>query len=211
MSNFTSPDQQVPNTYDAASFQKIIRTLSNQINLLTQLVGPGAGTTTTVFHGNASGNGAFSGVDLTADVINSLPVGSLSGVLPYANGGTNTSTGSGGSWTPTDTSGAGLTFTLGTCSYIKLGMMVFAEFDITWPATLNASGVQIGGLPATSAADGNTWPVLISITTSGNTITGRVLNSSTNFVFDTTGGVPFTNTQFTGQTLKGCVIYRAAT
>jgi len=38
------------------------------------------GTTTTVLHGNAAGNPAFSAVSLTADV---------SGVLPTANGGTN--------------------------------------------------------------------------------------------------------------------------
>lgn len=45
-----------------------------------------AGTTTTLLHGNASGTPTFSAVSLTADV---------SGLLPYANGGTNAST----SWT----------------------------------------------------------------------------------------------------------------
>lgn len=51
---------------------------SNDITVLGS-----SGTTTTLYHGNAGGAGSFSAVSLTADV---------SGILPFANGGTGTNT-----------------------------------------------------------------------------------------------------------------------
>lgn len=54
----------------------------------TQIVQGAAGTSTTLLHGNASGVPTYSAVSLTADV---------SGVLPVANGGTNSSTALSGS------------------------------------------------------------------------------------------------------------------
>lgn len=57
-----------------------------------------------------------------------------------------------GSWTPIDTSGAGLTFTSVTAGYTKIGNIVFVYARLTYPTT--ASGVQaaIGGLPFAVAA-----------------------------------------------------------
>lgn len=54
----------------------------------TSVVQGAAGTTTTVLHGNASGNPTYSAVGLTTDV---------TGTLPVANGGTNSSTALSGS------------------------------------------------------------------------------------------------------------------
>lgn len=51
---------------------------SNDITVLGSL-----GTSTTLYHGNAGGAGSFSAVSLTADV---------TGILPFANGGTGTNT-----------------------------------------------------------------------------------------------------------------------
>ncbi len=54
-----------------------------------------------------------------------------------------------GTWTPTDDSGAGLTFTLGTCTYTKVGRMVTCYAVVTYPATASAANAKIGGFPFT--------------------------------------------------------------
>jgi len=52
-----------------------------------------------------------------------------------------------GSWTPTDTSGAGLSLTIGTTDYIKIGKQVTCFAAITYPSTADATALRIGGLP----------------------------------------------------------------
>lgn len=54
-------------------------------------------------------------------------------------------------WTPSDQSGAGLSFTGVTARYVKLGKLVFASFVLTFPSTANSSGTSIGGLPVASS------------------------------------------------------------
>jgi len=56
-----------------------------------------------------------------------------------------------GTWTPTDASGATLTFAQANGSYTRIGRQVTAWGFVTYPATADASGVEIGGLPFTSA------------------------------------------------------------
>lgn len=58
-----------------------------------------------------------------------------------------------GTWTPTDASGAGLSFTTTfTAEYIKLGQLVFVNAAFTYPATADGSNAKVGGLPFTSSA-----------------------------------------------------------
>lgn len=52
-----------------------------------------------------------------------------------------------GTWTPTDASGAGLTFSNVDAYYTKIGRMVYAYCRITYPTTANANSAVIGGLP----------------------------------------------------------------
>jgi len=54
-----------------------------------------------------------------------------------------------GTWTPTDASGAGLTFTntSGNCFYTKIGRTVVAPFRLTYPSTGSGSAARIDGLP----------------------------------------------------------------
>ena len=57
-----------------------------------------------------------------------------------------------GTWTATDASGAGLSFTNTTQRYTKIGRLVTLSItDLTWPSTANTSAVEIGGLPFTSS------------------------------------------------------------
>lgn len=70
------------------------------------------GTTTTVYHGNASGAGSFSAVSLTADV---------SGTLPVANGGTGITSGTSGGILAFTGSGTIASSTVLTANQLVLG------------------------------------------------------------------------------------------
>jgi hypothetical protein len=61
-----------------------------------------------------------------------------------------------GDWTPVDSSGAGLTFTIAAARYTKIGRTVFIQAQITFPSTVSAATVLIGGLPFTSSASSRT-------------------------------------------------------
>lgn len=52
-----------------------------------------------------------------------------------------------GSWTPTDASGAALSFSGAGGSYYRFGNLVIAMFALTFPSTANGSNAKIGGLP----------------------------------------------------------------
>lgn len=56
-----------------------------------------------------------------------------------------------GTWTPTDQSGATLTFSNVSATYTKIGRLVFAQCYLTYPVTANTSQAVIGGLPFTVA------------------------------------------------------------
>jgi hypothetical protein len=112
-----------------------------------------------------------------------------------------------GTWTPADASGAGLSITVNSARYTKIGRIVTCAFDITYPATANGSGVKISGLPFTSASahssgyahgytDSNTAPVFL-VLSSSTTMDGLNYNFSTSI----------TNALFSGKNTKGLVTY----
>ena len=59
-----------------------------------------------------------------------------------------------GTWTPTDQSGAGLTFVSAVGTYTKIGRMVYLQANIQYPATGSTAQVAWGTFPFT-AANGN--------------------------------------------------------
>mgnify|MGYP003108525830 FL=1 len=54
-----------------------------------------------------------------------------------------------GTWTPTDASGAGLTFSTAVGHYVLTGKICTIFGYTVWPSTSDGSQVAIGGLPAT--------------------------------------------------------------
>ncbi len=54
-------------------------------------------------------------------------------------------------WTPTDESGATLTFSNVNAKYTRIGNLIFADFYLTFPSTANGAAITIGGLPVTVA------------------------------------------------------------
>lgn len=131
----------------------------------------GAGTTNGALKGNGSG------------VVSQAATTDLSDVV------------SSGSWTPSDASGAGLTFTGVSAAYTKIGNMVFAYAQLTYPTTANGSNATIGGLPVTVPGPnysrgpcnmysnaGGAAKLLLT----GNTATGVIINSSNAVVTNAT-------------------------
>jgi len=54
-----------------------------------------------------------------------------------------------GTWTPTDNSGAGLTFSINCSQYTKIGRAVIVNFEISFPSTSDTSNIAIS-LPFTA-------------------------------------------------------------
>lgn len=57
-----------------------------------------------------------------------------------------------GSWTPVDSSGAGLVFPFAVGTYTKIGNRVFVSGQVIYPATASGAAAIIGGLPFTVQA-----------------------------------------------------------
>jgi hypothetical protein len=111
-----------------------------------------------------------------------------------------------GTWTPSDTSGAGLTLTItGTSTYTKIGRQVIATADITYPVTVDASLTLVGGLPFTSGA-APCGAGSIGYTDYGTWITASPSGSATAFRF--IGATTFlTNAQLSGKRVQVCIAY----
>jgi hypothetical protein len=97
-----------------------------------------------------------------------------------------------GTWTPTDTSGAGLTLTVNNANYTKIGRLVYFALDISYPITVNPNAMQIGNFPFAITQDAG---ASIGYTTfSPGTQTFAQISSSINAVrLQTSGGTTYAN------------------
>jgi hypothetical protein len=112
-----------------------------------------------------------------------------------------------GTWTPIDSSGAGLTLTVTAASYTKIGRMVYAYLNITFPATANASTIFIGGLPFISK---NSGTVAIAYTTEATLVRGYTgAADDTFFVLYNASGTALTNVAMSTDILRATVIYQS--
>jgi hypothetical protein len=115
-----------------------------------------------------------------------------------------------GTWTPTDSSGAGLTLTIGGAAYTKIGRAVVVTAAITYPATGSGSSAQIGGLPFTAYAGIPGGGGACNYSTPGFRVDVYVRESTTHIELFTTGGVAVTNTQMSTQTIYFTGFYLAS-
>jgi hypothetical protein len=114
-----------------------------------------------------------------------------------------------GTWTPTDTSGANLTFSAASGKYVKIGNTVICFGRVIYPSTVNASATSVGGLPFSvpndtlyrSGANGynNNGLSLYPIAT--------INTSNCTFLLMSTGG-SITNAQATGMTVHFTITYQ---
>ena len=85
-----------------------------------------------------------------------------------------------GTWTPTDTSGAGLTFTNLYCNYTKISNLVTVSGQITFPSTSSSADITIGGLPFTIAS--NTIATGAITSTNGASLTTWISAASSPYI-----------------------------
>jgi hypothetical protein len=108
--------------------------------------------------GNLAQYTALKGINFTA---NTPAAGMTSQLLNWYEEGT---------WTPTDASGAGLTFTVTYAKYVRAGKQVTVNMFITFPSTASGAQVTIGGLPF-SVGSGN-YPPATFASNSGTALSG---------------------------------------
>ena len=102
-----------------------------------------------------------------------------------------------GTWTPTDASGAGLTFTVSNCRYTKVGRLVTVQGSIAYPATANGSNATWGGFPFNSSDSFNLGIVYTDVAVSSLTyISSNGVNA-----FLLTPGVNVINSTVSGKTI----------
>jgi hypothetical protein len=113
-----------------------------------------------------------------------------------------------GTWTPTDASGAGLSFTVGNCTYTKIGRQVTAVFDITFPVTANGSTQLLGGLPfSASAAAQGACGGFVAYTTYANALNLLISGATTVSFRLAAGGSNNSNAAYSTATIRGSVVY----
>jgi hypothetical protein len=146
--------------------------------------------------GNLVPSTAAKGINFTA---NTSAAGMTSQLFNYYEEGT---------WTPSDSSGAGLSFTQNTTAvYVKAGKLVHCNFDITFPVTLSASFVSIS-LPfaaqASTAVGGGvgyqTYGAWIGIYGTGSAINLYIASGSA-----------LQNVNMTAKRIQACIVYRSST
>jgi hypothetical protein len=119
-----------------------------------------------------------------------------------------------GTWTPSDASGAGLTFTVIRGRYTRVGRQVFCSGLIVYPSTANGSTALLGGLPFTSAnpfGGGFTGDGGYFTFQTNNAVTNLAVNPNATTVnlYTNTGGT-VANSALSLSTLGFAIQYEAA-
>jgi len=109
-----------------------------------------------------------------------------------------------GTWVPFDNSGAGLTLSTGVCKYTKIGRLVQCNFIITYPSTASSAAVIVGGLPFLVKG---THAVSVGLTTVATLVRGLAADDETYFVFYNATGGFILNSDVSGTTIRGTIVY----
>jgi hypothetical protein len=104
-----------------------------------------------------------------------------------------------GTWTPVDSSGAGLTFSGASGTYTKIGRQVTVNGQLTFPATASVADIAIGGLPFTVGT--------FSVGAVNNADVVFTITSSTVFYIYDVAGVRKTNVNYSGVTIYFTIAY----
>lgn len=108
-----------------------------------------------------------------------------------------------GNWTPLN---GEVTITVNQAKFVKIGRQVTVSFDLTWPATANASVTYIGGLPFALAANSPCSGVIGSST--GANAQFLFADSAAQVVLiKRSSNVGNTNADISVYTIKGSITY----
>jgi hypothetical protein len=112
-----------------------------------------------------------------------------------------------GTWTPTDASGAGLSFTVLDARYTKVGRIVECFAQITYPSTASGSGASVGGLPFTSANTSGGAYGAFTCYTNYSQASWLISSGTTTTQPYTFAGVQVTNSAISGKQFRLVWIY----
>lgn len=112
-----------------------------------------------------------------------------------------------GSWTPADGSGATLAFSSANGRYTRVGRMVFAYGEVTYPSTANGNGAIITGLPFTCLNANYARQGFVSF--SDETTCARIIPTNNNITVIpfTTAGVQLINSALSTDRIYFSAIY----
>lgn len=112
-----------------------------------------------------------------------------------------------GTWTPIDSSGAGLVLTVNAATYTKIGRMVYAYLNITFPVTVSTASLFIGGLPYVSKNNGTVAIGYTTETTCLRGITGSA--DDTYFILFDAAGTQLANAAMSTDNFRATVVYQS--
>jgi len=108
-----------------------------------------------------------------------------------------------GTWTPTDQSGASLSFTVYNAVYTKVGRLVEIQAAIYYPSTVSSASALIGGLPFNAAdGDDNTGGICLSATNVNLNFTGLIARNNNRFFLETIAGSSVINSNMSAKYIK---------
>jgi hypothetical protein len=113
-----------------------------------------------------------------------------------------------GTWTPSDNSGAGLSFTVANATYTKVGRLVTVHADITYPSTADVSSNSIGGLPFALRADDYAGSIGLSEESTVSSVLGDA--SASTLSIRNSSGTQITNDTLSGDRLVFNITYEVA-
>ena len=115
-----------------------------------------------------------------------------------------------GTWTPIDSSGAGLTFAASSGSYTKVGRMVMATGFVNFPVTADGSNNKIGGLPFTNIDSTSRGVGAVNYKQVAALDTLMPENNATTLFFATATGSVTTNAQISNTAVYFGLVYTAS-
>jgi len=113
-----------------------------------------------------------------------------------------------GTWTPTDASGAGLTFSTAVGNYTKIGRVVTGSFRVTYPTTVSSAQIIIGGLPFTVNNTEANYCFVGCYSNATTTVSGETATNTTTMYFYVMGTFTASpNSNLSGKTVRGTFTY----
>jgi len=107
-----------------------------------------------------------------------------------------------GTWTP---AANGVSVTVTSATYTKIGRMVAICADVSWPANADGNQARLSGLPFAAGFDA---AVAIGYNNSNTAAHGNIQSSTIFFYVDpSNGGASVTNANFTGATIRVSGVY----
>jgi hypothetical protein len=111
-----------------------------------------------------------------------------------------------GTWTPTDGSGAGLTFTNVYANYTKIGRFAFFEFQVTYPSTVSGADTRINGFPFNNIDDYEGKPGVCMVAGQGSGFITQKQGSNYGYIVNASNS-NITNNLASTRTARGAQYY----